>query len=406
MNTNADRRRPANYDYRGELQQRIGTRPHLCEMEALASGAEPRKPYQVAEGVAIIDIHGFLSNDAWWWDETDYREIQKEAGLAVEDAGVKGILLRVNSPGGETDNAFETARMLIEAGKQKPLWAVADVAAYSAGYLLAAAAERIYVSPVTGGIGSIGIFSVHYDFSKALEKAGVNVTLISAGEGKTDGNPFEPLSESARRSVQAEVERLYEEFVGLVASRRGRSADSIKGLGARLFKGAREALASGLADRAGSLEEAWFDLATFVAEKSSASFRVAASAAATSTQKEDTTVSETNKADAAQAAAVDLEAVKAKALEEGYSQAAEIVELCTLAGVPAKASEFISQKLTVAQARKELLALRAAEDEKHEIRSHVLPETGTNAKLDLDNNPVVQACQKLAAEMTAGKGGR
>jgi signal peptide peptidase SppA len=353
--------------------------------------------------VAIIDISGFLSNDAWWWDETDYRDIQKEVRLAVEDADVKGILLRINSPGGETDNAFETARILIEAGKQKPLWAVADVSAYSAGYLLAASAQRIYVSPVTGGIGSIGIFSVHYDFSKALEKAGVNVTLISAGKGKTDGNPFEPLSESAKKSIQAEVERLYEEFVGVVASQRGKSAEYVKGLGARLFNGAREAIASGLADRAGSLEQAWFDLATFVQEKSSPSFSVAAASATTSIPKEDTTVSETIKADAAQAPAVDLEAVKARALEEGYGQAAEIVELCALAGVPAKATEFISQKLTVAQTRKHLLALRAAEDEKHEIRSHVLPETGTSAQVDLDNNPVVRACEKLAA---ANKGWR
>ncbi len=400
---NEQRRRPVSYDYRAEIVERLGARPHPCELEALGGGVEPRRPYQVVEGVAVIDISGFLTNDPQWWDETDYRTIQQEVRRAVEDADVGGILLRINSPGGETDNAFETARLLIEAGRQKPLWAVADVAAYSAGYLLAATAERIYVPPITGGVGSIGVFSLHYDFSRALEKAGIQVTLISAGEGKTDGNPFEPLSEAARQSLQAEVERLYREFVVLVAAQRGQSAEAIQALGARLFHGARQAIAAGLADRAGSLEQALLDLKALTQRRYESTVSVAAAAATTSIEKEDSEMLSTVQADAQRAPAVDIEAVKAQALAEGYGQAAEIVELCLLAGVPAKAAEFISGQCTAADVRRQLLAWRAAEDEVHEIHSHTLPETGTSAKADLEQNPVVQACEKLAAANRQGR---
>jgi len=143
--------RPADLDYRAELERRFGRKPAMCEMDSLGGSSEQRKPYDTAEGIAIIQITGVLTNDAWWGEESEYGEIQKEVGMASDDAAVKGILLRINSPGGETDNAFETAVFLAKAREKKPIWAIADSMAYSAGYLLASEAERIYVLPITGG---------------------------------------------------------------------------------------------------------------------------------------------------------------------------------------------------------------------------------------------------------------
>ena len=170
-----------------ELRERFG-RLSLCDAEMVAeSSGGQRKPYQVAGGIAIINISGVLVNEAGWWDETEYGDIQQEVAMAVADDQVHGILLHVNSPGGETSSAFETAQSLIAAGKQKPVWSIANPIAYSAGYLMAIAGEKIYVPPITGGVGSIGVRAEHWNFKKALEKAGIEVEQFSAGEGKKIG---------------------------------------------------------------------------------------------------------------------------------------------------------------------------------------------------------------------------
>ena len=92
---------------------------------------------------------------------------------------------------------------------------------------------------------------------------------------------------------------------------------------------------------------------------------------------------------------IDLEAIRAEARREGYAEAREIVELCALAGMPAKATALLAREATPTEARQFLIEARAAEDAT-EIRSHVMPDTGTSAKPPLDNNPVVKAVERLA----------
>jgi ClpP class serine protease len=71
-------------------------------------------------------------------------------------------------------------------------------------------------------VGSIGVFLAHQDLSAALEKEGVKVTLISAGKFKTEGNPFEPLSDDAKGASAGACRRAaYEAFVKAVAKGRG-----------------------------------------------------------------------------------------------------------------------------------------------------------------------------------------
>jgi hypothetical protein len=140
------KRRPSGHDYRAELEQRFRG-AHLCHMDSIGGSSSDRKPYQVAERIAIIDIVGVLCNDAWYYDETEYSQIQREVRMASEDQDADGILLRICSPGGETDNAFETAAVLSQCAEKKPMWAVADNMAYSAAFLMASTAAKIYVPP-------------------------------------------------------------------------------------------------------------------------------------------------------------------------------------------------------------------------------------------------------------------
>jgi hypothetical protein len=95
--------------------------------------------------------------------------------------------------------------------------------------------------------------------------------------------------------------------------------------------------------------------------------------------------------------AVDIEAIRAEARKQGYAEAREIVELCALAGMPDKAARLLARGVTAAEARQFLMEARVAEDAV-EIRSHVMPDTGTSVKPSLDNNPVIKAVEKLAAK--------
>jgi ClpP class serine protease len=105
-------------------------------------------------------------------------------------------------------------------------------------------------------VGSIGVVLTHLDRSGELEDRGVKPTLIHAGAHKVDGHPFGPLSDAVRADLQAEVMKIYDQFVGLVAEgRAGRvSAEAIRATEARTYLGA-DAIAQGLADRMASLEE-------------------------------------------------------------------------------------------------------------------------------------------------------
>jgi len=113
---------------------------------------------------------------------------------------------------------------------------VQSTSAYSAAYLLASQANRIYCSPVSGGVGSIGVFCTHFDLSGALEGAGIKVTLVSAGKGKTDGNPYEPLSETALADMKQYVGYLYGEFVGAISRGRGLATAGIVEYGGACFR--------------------------------------------------------------------------------------------------------------------------------------------------------------------------
>jgi capsid assembly protease len=408
--------RPKGHAYIDELRLRFGARPHSCRMDMVSSGpGDQRTPYEVCDGIAMIDVCGVLTSEAWYEDETEYDDIIDEITMAVSDVSVRGILLCVDSPGGDTDGAFECADAIVAAGKQKPIRCAVDTIAYSAGYLIASCADIIYVPPVSGGVGSVGVYSAHVDYSGALDQAGIAVTLISAGKGKTDYSPYAPLSDAAKRRIQADVDRLYGEFVGRVCKRRSMSIDRLtKDLGAGMFNGSADALTSGLADRVGSPDTACSELLVYL-EMSSSSTMIsipgsAASASAPSQKKEAVQMADPIQADATEAPPVTdpspapiaapaaaastaptVEQMTTAARAEGYAQAHEIVELCVIANRPAAAADMIRRNLTPAQARSELLTARAEADP--EIHSHITPEAGLSAS---GENPLLADARKRA----------
>jgi signal peptide peptidase SppA len=132
---------------------------------------------------------------------------------------------------------------------------VANTLAASAAYWLASAASELVVTP-SGEVGSIGVFAIHEDYSAALDRVGVKVSLISAGKYKTEGNPFEPLGEEAQAAVQGTVNDYYDMFIRAVARGRGVSqADVIAGFGEGRVVMAEQAVRLGMADRVATIDE-------------------------------------------------------------------------------------------------------------------------------------------------------
>ena len=364
------------------LAPRLGLEPPAVEA-ALFSEQRSRKPYAVTNaGVAVIEVSGSLVNRASGMEAqsglTSYEQLGNEILDAATDPQVRGILLRFDSYGGEANGAWDVASLIEEAARMKPVWASVDDWALSAGYLLASATDRIWVTR-TGGVGSVGIIAMHLDQSGFDAANGLRYTTIFAGDRKNDFNPHEPLSTEARDVLVAEVNRLYGMFVDAVARRRGLSADDVRSTEAGILYG-EDSVARGFADRVGTFRDA---LAAMTESLSKPKFT-----------KGGTPVSETTQA-AASPPVPDLAAIEAEARQQGYAEAAEIVVLCTIAGRTALASDYITRRLSAAEVRKELLALRAEADSE-EIRSHVLPEASTAAKQNLDENPVVKACLALA----------
>ncbi|WP_064577187.1 S49 family peptidase [Cupriavidus gilardii] len=202
-------------------------------------------------GVGVLDVSGTLVHRASSMDAmsglTSYAQLSAHFASMVNDPDVGHIVLSINSPGGSVNGAFDFTDEVFRARGVKPITAIVDDRAYSAAYAIASAADEIIVSR-TGGVGSIGVVAAHMDRSALNERAGVKVTYIHAGARKVDGNPDAPLSDDARATLQAEVDRIYGLFVETVARNRGLSTDAVRGTEAGTFMGSAGATA-GLADK-------------------------------------------------------------------------------------------------------------------------------------------------------------
>jgi capsid assembly protease len=174
---------------------------------------------------------------------------------AMADPTIGTIVIDIDSPGGQVGGVDELAKEIQAARGQKPIVAIANNMAASAAYWIACAANEVVVTP-SGEVGSIGVFAMHHDMSQMLDREGVKVSMIAAGKYKTEGNPFEPLSDEARTAIQGRIDSYYNMFVSTVAKSRGASpADVRDGFGQGRVVGAREAVASGMADRVATLDE-------------------------------------------------------------------------------------------------------------------------------------------------------
>ncbi len=238
-----------------EIAARTGTK---------TGDAEPA--YQVLDGVAVIPLHGALAPRMDMMTRisggTSMQTARAWLHQAISDDAVRAIVLDIDSPGGTVAGAAELADVVRSARGVKPIKAVASNVMASGAYWIGSAADEIIAGP-SASLGSIGVYTIHWDESRANENAGLKATVVKAGANKGLGTGVEPLTSAGRQVVQEGVDDAYRMFVDAVATNRKVSAELVEerfGKGATMY-GPR-AVAVGMADRLGTLEQVLAEMRT------------------------------------------------------------------------------------------------------------------------------------------------
>ncbi|MCW8891196.1 MAG: signal peptide peptidase SppA [Sedimenticola sp.] len=204
----------------------------------------------VKEHTAIIEIKGVIADDS----EASADSIISALRSAYEDKKTKGVILRINSPGGSAVQAGyinDEIKRLKEKHKEIPVYAVVTDMAASGGYYIAVAADEIYVDKASI-VGSIGVLMSTFGFERGMEKLGVERRLLTAGEHKGILDPFSPLQEDEKQHVQAMLDQVHGQFIQQVKEGRGERLVADEKIFSGLFWSGEESIKLGLADGFGS----------------------------------------------------------------------------------------------------------------------------------------------------------
>lgn len=226
------------------------------------------RPYNVVNGVLQIPVMGVLiaklSLTFGRW-ATGYKYIEMAVKRGRDDYAngrIQGIALVIDSPGGMVTDCFELCAKIREAASEMPVRAFAADHAYSAAYAIASSCGRPLSVTSSGGVGSIGVVTLHLSFAGSLEKSGVVATFVFAGEGKTDGNPYEKLSDEAKARIQTRINKIFGLFVSTVSL--GRDMEEADVIACKAYTyDAEDGIEKGLADKIGALDE---ELAAYALE--------------------------------------------------------------------------------------------------------------------------------------------
>lgn len=268
------------------LRSLVFNQPHLCTPEyaetvlavltdklGLEEGAfsaqgeakDTRQSKIDASGIYTLPIVGSMVHRGGMLDAMSgtmsYEAIQSEIQSAIDDPQVKGILLDIDSSGGAVAGAFDLRDFILQAKKEKPIFALARDNMCSAAYLIGSAATKVYATQ-TASVGSIGVVAMHMDQSEKMSQKGLKPTFVYAGKYKTAGNPNEPLQGDALDYLQQSVNESYDMFVNAVAEARNIDAQAIRDTEARVYKG-QTAKKLGLVDGIRSMKSVSKELADF-----------------------------------------------------------------------------------------------------------------------------------------------
>ena len=201
---------------------------------------------------AVVDVDGEIDREG----RASADIVAEGLETALRHPGTKGVLLRINSPGG---SPVQAGQIYAEVRRQRakhpgiPVHAVVEEMAASGGYYVAAAADRIYVNPASL-VGSIGVIIDGFGFVGTIDKLGVERRVLTAGENKAFLDPFSPLPEKQREYAQAMLADIHAQFVSAVRDGRGSRLKETPEMFSGLVWNGQRAVELGLADAVGSVD--------------------------------------------------------------------------------------------------------------------------------------------------------
>jgi len=215
------------------------------------------------EKVLVVDVEGMISSlkpSGVFSREGDVlSQVYVRLQRAGEDPLVRGIILRLDTPGGDATSSDILYREVLKFKKRTglPVVALMMSVAASGGYYVASACDAIVAHPTTI-TGSIGVISLFPDVEGLLSKVGVKVQVIKSGRLKDAGSPFRNLSEEEQRLFQEVIDELYERFLAVVHDKRkdALTLEEVRAIADGRVYTASQALKLKLIDEVGYFDEA------------------------------------------------------------------------------------------------------------------------------------------------------
>lgn len=196
--------------------------------------------------VAVVELNGLIESS---------KEVVKKLHEQIVDDKVKGVVLRINSPGGAVGPSQDIYNAVRKLKERKPIVASMGSVAASGGLYAALGASKIFCQPGTL-TGSVGVVLQIPNFTKVAEKLGVEMVTIKSGELKDVGNSFRTMTEKDRKFLQSTVDEVHTAFVDAVVEGRGIPKSEVeKFADGRVILGS-QALALNLVDEYGDVYDA------------------------------------------------------------------------------------------------------------------------------------------------------
>jgi protease IV len=217
-------------------------------MSTLFTEAEVGLSDSFGDRIGIIELQGTIDDS-----EPYLRQIK----TFRDDSSVRGVVLRIDSPGGAVAPSQEIYQQLLKLRQEagKPVVVSMGSVAASGGYYVACAADSILALPGTL-TGSIGVLMEFPDIHEVMGKIGVGMEVVKSAPHKDIGSPFRPLTDEERKLLQSMVDDVYRQFVEVVSTSRHLPMDSVLAIADGRVVSGNQAREMGLVDGAGGLPEA------------------------------------------------------------------------------------------------------------------------------------------------------
>ncbi|MCX7794344.1 MAG: signal peptide peptidase SppA [Thermodesulfovibrionales bacterium] len=205
--------------------------------------------------ILLIPLTGMIREDG---RDSHVSLVKEMLQMAEKDPDIKGLILRIDSPGG-TVNASDVIYHEIRRFRDKkkiPVYASIDGLGASGAYYIAMACDRVYATPssITGGIG---VIAMKFNIEKLMSKIGIQHEVVKSGDKKDSWSPFRPSSPEEKDIFQKIIDELHTRFLSVIQENRKEliKSEDLKTLADGRVYTAEQALKAKLIDKIGYMDD-------------------------------------------------------------------------------------------------------------------------------------------------------